>query len=174
MINRMWFAFYFLCSRWQYFLLRHTASAWIQRRRMSSSLIPEVAPKSKDFFFPIPSSPVVEKVNKHRSVSLCRCFSERLLFVDVLSEDGPDDTVLRSAEEAGGDSGVGNSQAPARIWKPTQRRWQRWVTHRRARVVSSVFGSFIQCSGLNMNALFQRANREGWGLITNWTVKSEI
>lgn len=62
-----------------------------------------------------PSSPVVEKVNKHPSAGLFRCFSGRLLFVDVLSEDGPDSTVFRSAEEAGGDAGDGNSQAPARI-----------------------------------------------------------
>lgn len=58
---------------------------------------------------------MVEKVNKHYSVSLFRYFSGRLLFVDVLAEDGPDNTVFRSAEEAGGDAGVGNSQAPARI-----------------------------------------------------------
>lgn len=130
MINRMWFVFYFLCSRWQYFLLRHTASAWIPTKKNVFLLDAGSGAKiERGFFFPL-LSPVVENVNKHRSVSLCRCFSERLLFVDVLAEDGPDNTVFRSAEEAGGDAGVGNSQAPARIWKPTQRRWQRWVTHR--------------------------------------------
>lgn len=78
-------------------------------------LMPEVAPKLKEFPLPPSSRPVVEKVNKHLSLGLFRCFSERLLFVNVLSEDGPDNTVFRSAEEAGGDAGVGNSQAPARI-----------------------------------------------------------